>query len=247
VGPREHYQEIASTQDRAIALAKEGAEAGTRVVADRQTRGRGRRGHSWESPDGGLYLSAVFPAPSGPLSLLPLALGARLADSLGRRYRLTIRVKWPNDLYVVRPAAPPRKLAGILVDAVKDPAGRTRLAVGVGVNVAVPRGRFSPALRSRVVSLDEVGVPDPSREEVESLVVESIESALRALLAPSSVEGILKEIRQRLYGVGRRASVDGRSIGVIRSIDAEGALHLESERGEVVVRAGDVVVEEGPG
>jgi BirA family transcriptional regulator, biotin operon repressor / biotin---[acetyl-CoA-carboxylase] ligase len=247
VGPREHYREIASTQDRAIALAKEGAEAGTRVVADLQTHGRGRLNHPWESPEGGLYLSVVFPAPSGHLSLLPLALGTRLAESLGRRYRLPIRVKWPNDLYLVRPGTPPAKLAGILIDAVTDPAGRLRLAVGVGVNVAAPRDRFSPGLRSRVVSLDELVAPPPSRDEVETLVLESIASAAEALGASSPVEGILREIQQRLYGVGLRASVDGRSVGVLRSVDAEGALHLEGERGDVVVRAGEVVVDEGTG
>jgi BirA family transcriptional regulator, biotin operon repressor / biotin---[acetyl-CoA-carboxylase] ligase len=245
-GPREHYAVLASTQDRAIALAKEGAEAGTRVVADRQTHGRGRRDHSWESPEGGLYLSVVYPAPADHLSLVPLALGAGLADSLSRRYCLPLRVKWPNDLLVVRSGVPPSKVAGVLVDAVTDRTGRVRLAVGVGVNVAAPRERFSRELRSQLVSLDELVVPSPSREEVESVVLESLESAVGAFFAPSPVEGILREVRQRLYGVGRRASVDGRPVGVIRSVDAEGSLLLESEHGEVVVQTGDLVVEEGP-
>lgn len=246
MGPREHYREIGSTQDRAIALAKEGAEAGTRVVADRQTRGRGRLDHTWESPEGGLYLSAIFPAPSERRTLLPLLLGARLAESLERRYPLSIRVKWPNDLVIEGARVPARKLAGILVDQVTDRSGEVRLVVGVGVNVVAPRGGFSPSLRSRAVSLDELVKPPPSRDEVEGLVLASIESAVGALGAALPVEGLLSEVRKRLYGVGRRASVDGEAVGVIRSVDAEGALHLEGPKGEAVVRTGDLAVEEGP-
>jgi BirA family transcriptional regulator, biotin operon repressor / biotin---[acetyl-CoA-carboxylase] ligase len=227
-----------------MALAREGAEAGTRVVADRQTRGRGRLDHAWESPEGGLYLSIVLAAPARHLSLVPLAVGARLADGVDQRYHLPMRVKWPNDLCVVSPGGRARKLAGILIDAVKDPAERTRLVAGIGLNVAVPNERFSPLLRSRVVSLADVVQPPPSVAEVESLVVERTVSAVSAL-GSDSVEATLREIRRMLFGVGRNASVDGRPAGVIRTVDEEGALHLDGPRGEVVVRAGDLTVEDG--
>ena len=65
---REYYDELPSTQQRAIVLARAGAPEGTHVVAGRQRRGRGRLDHTWSSPDGGLYLSTIVRAPRAPSS-----------------------------------------------------------------------------------------------------------------------------------------------------------------------------------
>jgi len=101
--------------------AEERADAGARseglvVVADQQTAGRGRRGHTWFSPPGsGLYVSVVLaPAtarvdPARATMLLTLAAGVALTEGIEAATGLRVDLKWPNDLQVSR-----RKLAGIL-------------------------------------------------------------------------------------------------------------------------------------
>ena len=146
--PREWHPEIASTQDRAVALARAGAPAGTRVVAGRQTQGRGRLDHAWASPAGGLYLSLVLPSPPAHETLLPLALGAHLAREIECRYGVALALKWPNDLLWVEGGAPPRKVAGILVDRVPTPTGTWAAVAGIGINVS-PEASLPPGLAGR--------------------------------------------------------------------------------------------------
>ena len=118
MGPRELYDSLPSTQDRALALARDGAPEGTRVVARRQSRGRGRLERAWESPEGGLYRSIVLSRPRDHFGLLPLTVGAVLASALRKEYSVPVVLKWPNDLLVLEPGRHPRKLSGILTDDV---------------------------------------------------------------------------------------------------------------------------------
>ena len=125
----------ASTLDDVRELARAGAAAGTAVAARVQSQGRGRRGHAWRSPAGGLYLSVLL-RPQVPVPYfvgLPAvcALGClralREASGLGR-----IGIKWPNDLVIDN-----RKLAGLLVEAGSGETGAFAV-LGVGVNLEPP-------------------------------------------------------------------------------------------------------------
>jgi BirA family transcriptional regulator, biotin operon repressor / biotin---[acetyl-CoA-carboxylase] ligase len=126
------YESLPSTNDEAIRLAREGAPAGTAVVAGRQTAGRGRHGRVWESPEGNLYLS-VITQPSLPTSLsgrVAVAAGQVVAVALAKLTGLPVRTKWPNDLYLQR-----RKVGGILVETSGGMGDPPWAVVGVGVNV----------------------------------------------------------------------------------------------------------------
>ncbi|MEW5876210.1 MAG: HTH domain-containing protein, partial [Candidatus Zixiibacteriota bacterium] len=58
------YQKIGSTNSAAIDLAEAGAPEGTIVVAEEQTKGRGRLGRSWHSPAGlGIWSSIILRPP----------------------------------------------------------------------------------------------------------------------------------------------------------------------------------------
>jgi BirA family biotin operon repressor/biotin-[acetyl-CoA-carboxylase] ligase len=108
------------------------------VLAESQTRGRGRRQRSWYSPPGGnIYLSVgwrLVPAPPH-LTTLPLVAGVCVCRALARAGLRNHGVKWPNDILVDG-----YKLAGILVET--QAAGRAVLAViGIGLNVHMPGTR----------------------------------------------------------------------------------------------------------
>jgi len=137
------FSEVASTNDVAASLPE-----GAVVLADRQTAGRGRRGHAWFSPPGsGLYASVVL-APgraADPLRatlLLTLAAGVALAEGIDAVSGLRVDLKWPNDLYVSR-----RKLAGILAEASGE-----HVVLGFGINTSV--ASYPPDLHERVTSIE---------------------------------------------------------------------------------------------
>lgn len=119
--------ETGSTNADLLAAAAAGAAAGTVLVAELQTGGRGRLDRSWVSPVGAGLTFSVLLRPAPPLPTwgwLPLLTGLALARTLGSDARL----KWPNDvLFGLRGG----KLAGILVQA-----GGDAVVVGVGLNVS---------------------------------------------------------------------------------------------------------------
>jgi BirA family biotin operon repressor/biotin-[acetyl-CoA-carboxylase] ligase len=107
------------------------------VVAQQQLQGRGQRGRTWQSPPGGLWLSAAMAWPAGTTSVgggAPLTLAAAVGLALQlETLGLAPRIKWPNDLLLEG-----RKLAGLLA-RLRLAGERVRWAqVGVGLNGTNP-------------------------------------------------------------------------------------------------------------
>src|SRR5262249_45241127 len=129
------FDETTSTLDVAHVLGAEGALAGTLILADAQTAGRGRLGRSWTSERGaGIWLTMIErPSDVVAIEVLPLRIGLALANALDAFAVETVSLKWPNDVYVAG-----RKLAGILVEARWREAALEWIAIGIGINVRPP-------------------------------------------------------------------------------------------------------------
>ena len=150
--------ETESTNDDAWDLVGLGAPDGSVVVADHQTRGRGRMGRTWHSSDArGLAMSVLIHLSCEPdmLGTLPLVAGLALSRAFDR-LGVDVELKWPNDLLLDG-----RKLAGILCEGRKTASGIQAAVVGVGVNVSQRAEDFPPELRERATSLAIAGVCQP--------------------------------------------------------------------------------------
>ena len=238
---REVYAELPSTQDRAVELARQGVAEGSVVVARRQSRGRGRGDRSWASPEGGLYLSVVLrPGLIGPV--LPLAIGAELADAVTLEYGVRPRLKWPNDLLAVDTAGTARKLAGILVDLVRTANGSAAAVAGIGLNAHRPRDDLPAGVRERAVALEELTTLPIDLEALERLVVGASVRAARALGPPEGERAVLARVRGLLYGAGEPVTVDGRPVGTLAGVRDDGALEVWSSGSLRALLAGDVRV-----
>jgi BirA family transcriptional regulator, biotin operon repressor / biotin---[acetyl-CoA-carboxylase] ligase len=214
-----HLETAGSTNDVALADCEEGVI----VIADRQTAGRGRRGHTWFSPPGaGLYVSVVLaPArarvdPRRATMLTTIAAGVAIAEGIEQATALRTDLKWPNDLYVAR-----RKLAGILAEAGRDDL----VVVGFGINVAA--AVLPPELGDRAASLEsELGRSiDPAPVLIETLA--ALARRYEDLLA-GRFDVILDEWRRRAPAAsGARVSwagIAGPLTGVTAGVDDDGAL-----------------------
>jgi hypothetical protein len=141
------FETLGSTMHEAARMAAAGCSAGTAVVAEEQTAGQGRHGHSWHSePGAGLYVSVVLrlSLPPDSLPALTLALGLATAEAIARVCDLSADLRWPNDVMI-----DDRKVAGILVQLSDSVAGVAIAGIGVNVNHA----RFPPELASQATSL----------------------------------------------------------------------------------------------
>jgi BirA family biotin operon repressor/biotin-[acetyl-CoA-carboxylase] ligase len=222
----ELFAETESTLDVAHLRAESGAAAGTVVLADRQTAGRGRQGRTWTSERGsGVWVTVLErPQDRAALDVLSLRIGLRLAEALDEFAGEQVGVKWPNDLVVAG-----GKIAGILVEARWAGASLGWVAVGVGVNVVEPPDVPGAA-----------GLAGARRVDV-------LEAAVHAVRDAASVAGHLSS--QELGRFARRDALRGRVVtsparGTAAGIDASGALLITTARGVEPHRAGSVRLEE---
>ena len=236
------FNTIGSTNDVALALAARADAEGAIVIADEQTKGRGRRGRTWFSPPrSGLYVSIVLrPSrartdPDRATGLLTLAAGVALAEAIETVTALRADIKWPNDLLVAR-----CKLAGILAEGVggdtlvRDGDGtRGVMTVVLGYGINVGQMAPPPELGDRVTSLEsELGRPiDRAALCAETLA--AISRRYQDLLA-GRFDAILDSWRERAPAShGARVTWNapsGPQAGVTAGID---------DRGRLLVRVDD--------
>lgn len=201
LSPLQILEEVGSTNDEARALGLTGAPSGSAVAARRQTAGRGRRGHTWASPEGNLYLSVLL-RPTVPPSKLPglaAACGLGVLNALdGFGLSNAPQLKWPNDVL-----ARDLKLAGILVEAGRDEAEETFAVCGVGVNLErTPAGL-------EAICLTDLGVAPPFSALAEALrdgIVSRVDSwAAAGGIKP--LDGIRDDYLSALVWLGEKVRV----------------------------------------
>ena len=153
------YDCVESTNDIAKKLASQGAADGTAVIADMQTKGRGRLGRSFVSPSGtGIYMSVIM-RPELDIELAPMitaAAACAAAEAAERLCGADISIKWVNDLWLNG-----RKICGILTEASlgREMKMPEYIVIGIGMNVLSVKEQFAPELGSIATSIeDETGV-----------------------------------------------------------------------------------------
>lgn len=227
-----------STNDDAKVAASTGAPDGAAFLAETQTAGRGRGGHTWHSPPAeNLYLSLVVRprVPAASIAPITLAVGVAVADVLAGYVgdRAIVAVKWPNDVL-----ADGRKLAGVLVEGQLRGSDVSSLIVGLGVNVHA--SEFPPELARRATSLALLGTASRDRSALAAALILAIEAAVRRF-ETERLAGFLAAIARRDALFGREVEVAGVR-GVAAGIDAEGRLLVRTERGDVTaVVSGEVI------
>lgn len=216
-----------STNDDALNAAKAGAAHGATFVAERQTAGRGRRGHRWSSAPGESLTFSVLLRPKltpERASAFTLAVGLAVRDASAARVRTPISIKWPNDVL-----ASERKLAGVLVESQVQGTALSALIVGVGLNVHTKR--LPEDLSDMATSLALLGAENVDRELLLCDLLARIEARLLAY-ERSGLAPLLPELRSHDALYGRRVRIDG-TTGIARGIDHSGALLVETGNGEV--------------
>lgn len=202
------------------------------ILAQRQTAGRGQRGHTWESREGenltfSLLLEPLFLPPSEQF-LISECVALGVCDAL-LHYGIEAQIKWTNDIYIGD-----RKLAGILIEHKLQGSALARTVAGIGLNVN--QKAFSDDLPNPI-SMAQAAGREFDREEVLQTVATSLMARYEQLREGGAKE-LQADYHQRLYRLGQEhcyALPDGsRFRGIIRGVEPTGALRIENERGELL-------------
>ena len=238
------FEEVTSTNTLLKDLGRQGAPAGTVLVADRQTGGRGRLGRTFLSPGGaGVYLSSLIRPDCAPTELMHLTCAAAVAMCDAAEETVGIRpgIKWTNDLVYGK-----KKLAGILTELGLDSQGRVDYAIiGIGINCCQREADFPEEIREIAGSLSSVTGRKISREKVAAAMMDALYRMSNHLLTDK--DGILTAYRRDCITIGREVSVvkaDG-SVrhGTAVDVDKEGALLVRfTDNTTETVNSGEVSV-----
>lgn len=187
---------VDSTNAKVKEMALHGAAEGVTMIADTQTGGRGRRGRTFHSPEGGLYLSTLLrpgaDTDPGRITCYAAVAAARAMESL---CHLTVDIKWVNDLYLHG-----RKVAGILAEGVLAPDGTlSAVVLGIGINV----GGVLPAELDAIATTLAAQGATLRREDLAAAFLNEWE---RVYTAPHH-RAVMEEYRRRNIVIGRPVTV----------------------------------------
>jgi BirA family biotin operon repressor/biotin-[acetyl-CoA-carboxylase] ligase len=240
-----------STNTDLAAEGRAGAPAGTVLLAEEQSAGRGRLDRAWSSPPrSGIHCSFLL-RPSAPLTRwgwIPLLTGVAAAAALSRAAELDVRLKWPNDL-LVPVGGEERKLGGILAEAVSggpDSEVRDGVVVGVGVNVSLGADELPVPGAG---SLKLAGSANLDRDTLVRMLLREFADRYREWEEADGdpdASGLRGGYLERCATLGRAVRVelpgDRELRGEAVSVDDDGRLVVRAEDGsQEAVGAGDVV------
>ena len=235
IGRRIHaYDLVISTNDVVWELAERGAEEGTVVFAEEQTRGRGRRGRAWLSPPRlGIYASLLVRPVADPflLPLVTFAAALGVVRTLETEQDGKTEIKWPNDVLV-----DDRKVAGFLAESRGGAEEGAAVVVGLGLNVNQSRDDFPETLRERVTSLRMASGRIWDRTLLLTALLARWEEEHFRLLERGGAEVLSRWERYSSLrnGARVRADLDGEILqGLFRGLTPLGEMRLEVEGGNV--------------
>jgi BirA family biotin operon repressor/biotin-[acetyl-CoA-carboxylase] ligase len=237
-----HFFRVGSTNVEGMQAAANGAPEGSVFIAEEQTAGRGRAGHSWVSePSTGIYVSVILRPQIAPADALLLSLIAGIAtfDAVTEATGIRPDIRWPNDLLIGD-----KKFCGILTEMNAE-VTRVRYAV-VGIGINVNQRSFPSELETIATSLQIAGGQLWSRVALAAALLKSLDSEYRQLVSRDIVEArraIYDRFQQRSsYTRGKRVHVDenGGYDGVTAGLDERGFLLVQTDSGTRTVLSGDV-------
>jgi BirA family biotin operon repressor/biotin-[acetyl-CoA-carboxylase] ligase len=237
------FSHVASTNDVAFRLALNGGEEGAVVLAESQTKGKGRMGRQWESPAGlNIYLSIILRPRILPSKtpLITLMAAVACAEAIDEVVGFIPAIKWPNDLLLEG-----KKLGGILTEADMEMDRINFVIVGIGINVNMTRKAFPLSIRDTATSLLEACGREISRTALTQAILRHLEQWYTRL-----GQGRGGEIRRRweelslVRGQEIEITFMGEVVrGTAQEIDEDGALLVQTNNGTIRrVVAGDVAI-----
>jgi len=235
------YPQISSTNTRAMEMASDNAPAGTVVIAETQTSGKGRLGRKWISPKGNLYFSVIL-RPDIPLYRAPLItlMGAvAVVSAIRKECQVNAVIKWPNDVLLSG-----KKVCGLLTEMSAEQDRIRHIVLGIGVDVNMDPASLPADVRMVTTSLMSETNKEINRTALLQEILRELDHWYQVFLHDSA--DVLKAWEKLTMTIGCRIAVSGAGEvleGSAQGVDREGRLIVKLDDGTTrTVAAGDVTI-----
>ena len=232
---------VESTNTLAMEMASRGAAEGTVVIAETQTRGKGRVGRKWISPKGNLYLSVIL-RPEMPLNKAPMItlMGAvATATAIRKQCGACAVIKWPNDILIAG-----RKASGLLTEMSAEQDRIRHIVLGIGIDVNMNINELPVDVRQLATTLAAECGRKIDRQSLLRQLMQELDAWYQVFLAAE--KDVLAEWKALNVTIGKSVAVSGSGDtfqGLAKDIDDEGRLVVEVADGTMrTVAAGDVSI-----
>jgi BirA family biotin operon repressor/biotin-[acetyl-CoA-carboxylase] ligase len=240
IGGLRYFDSIGSTNDEALAWGTTGAKDFSIVIADEQTRGRGKLHRTWQTPKGSaIAISLILrldektkPHLSRTVGMSALA----ISDSL-RSMGLSPKIKWPNDVLLNG-----KKVAGILVESVWSGSNVDSLVIGMGINVYKNSTPPHDSLQLPATSLEDELEKEPlPREEIVKDILFNITSWREKLSSDEMLKTWEERLAFRYQLVTIFSEGNPTHSGVLSGLGSDGSLQLiNKENKPISIHFGEV-------
>jgi BirA family transcriptional regulator, biotin operon repressor / biotin---[acetyl-CoA-carboxylase] ligase len=212
---------------------------GTVLLAENQTKGRGRKEREWISNTGqnltfSILLKGDFK--DQKVNLINLGSAIAVAQTIENLYQLDVELKWPNDVLIGK-----KKIAGILLESTSKANKIVKLVIGIGINVNQPN--FPGKFDIPPTSIRKEFHTEASRERLLSELLNNYEDILE--LVKSDPDKILNDWRSRCKTIGEKINIvedEKVEFGIFENIDGNGFLILRQGDKRKTIHYGDVSV-----
>lgn len=236
------YHSVKSTNIVASELASVGEGEGTIVTAETQTKGKGRLGRKWHSPEkSGIYLSIILKPKFKPEKApgLSIMTAVALADTCKSFTGANVQIKWPNDLLLNS-----KKVAGILTELSADKNKIEYVIIGVGINLNQKSDDFPEELRKTATSIRRINKRKVDRILFLKKFLYQFEKQYLSY-QKYQLKAVQKKVRSYSSLIGSKVKLaQGNSIieGVAVQIDESGALIVNNGEKDIRINSGEVTV-----
>lgn len=237
-----YADKVDSTNNWAKKLAEDNLIDKLVCVCSEQTKGRGRRGRDWSSPDGeGVYLSIVLKPDIQPdkIPMLTLAAALATAEAVKECSEVTAFIKWPNDII-----ADEKKLGGILTEMSADLDGVRYVVCGIGLNVN--NECFKEENLKYAVSLFNITQKKYPRKELIYCITEKFLKYSELIFKAGDLKPVKDRYEALLINTGRRVKILGdkdKFEAVAEGITDKGCLRVLKDNGEAAyILSGEVSI-----
>ncbi len=235
------YGSVDSTNIIAKKFAAEGKPEGTFVIAEEQTKGKGRMGRDWSSPYGkGIWFSFILRPEILPVraSEITFVISVGIREGIKRYTGKDVKIKWPNDILLDQ-----KKIVGILTEISAEIERINYIVAGIGINANQDLEDFPEELQQKATSLKICTSKEIDRNKLLRFIIEELEKMYITYVEKGFAE-ILSIWEKHNITLGKRVKAvtfDSEINGLAEKIDEQGYLVIKDDQGkEHKVVAGDV-------
>ena len=236
------FEETGSTNDEVKKRAEKEAKEGLLIVADRQVKGKGRRGKTWDTFGGeniamSCLLRPAFSPDIAPMLTIVMAISAM--QGIEEVTGIKAGIKWPNDIVING-----RKCVGILTEMSAEPDYIHYVVTGTGINVNTES--FPEEIQNIATSLYLETGRKYSRSKLTAAIITAFASGYELLSKTGDLKGFCQLYNSRCVNAGKRVTVmdpKGSFEAYAKGINDRGELSVKKDDGEEInIYAGEVSV-----